>query len=75
MKELVPLKGIYYPDFIAANQADRADNVLPGEDKQEHLAHLRQDIRDFKRNNQLDKVWQRQKASHKAAAELLYLYM
>ncbi len=25
-----PLPSIYYPDFIAANQSDRADNLLPG---------------------------------------------
>lgn len=34
MKDVVPLPGIYYPDFIAANQSDRADNILPGSDKQ-----------------------------------------
>eukprot|EP00730_Choanoeca_flexa_P009629 TRINITY_DN1270_c0_g1_i1.p1 TRINITY_DN1270_c0_g1~~TRINITY_DN1270_c0_g1_i1.p1 ORF type:complete len:525 (+),score=167.27 TRINITY_DN1270_c0_g1_i1:174-1748(+) len=56
MRDLVPLKGIYYPDFIAANQADRADNILPGADKQQHLDQLRKDIRDFKQANQLDKV-------------------
>lgn len=28
MKEYKPLKSIYYPDFIAANQEDRADNLL-----------------------------------------------
>eukprot|EP00045_Choanoeca_perplexa_P016097 m.212746 g.212746 ORF g.212746 m.212746 type:complete len:524 (+) comp17168_c0_seq6:2236-3807(+) len=56
MKDMVPLKGIYYPDFIAANQADRADNVLPGTDKHAHLERLRQDIRAFKEVNQLDKV-------------------
>jgi len=55
MKEIKPLPSIYYPDFIAANQKDRADNVLPGT-KQEHLEKLRQDMRDFKKNNNLDKV-------------------
>jgi len=56
LKSMVPLPSIYYPDFIAANQKDRADNVLPGGNKKEHLEKLRQDIRDFKKNNQLDKV-------------------
>jgi len=53
---LVPLPGIYYPDFIAANQEERADNVLPGKDKQKHLQTIRGDIRRFKKANGLDKV-------------------
>eukprot|EP00051_Salpingoeca_urceolata_P026447 m.477346 g.477346 ORF g.477346 m.477346 type:complete len:544 (-) comp20810_c0_seq1:107-1738(-) len=56
MKDMVPLPGIYYPDFIAANQSDRADNVLEGSDKQAHLDKIRQDIREFKASNSLDKV-------------------
>jgi myo-inositol-1-phosphate synthase len=56
MEGLRPLPSIYYPDFIAANQEDRADNVLPGTDKQKHLEQVRQDIRDFKSANGLDKV-------------------
>eukprot|EP00744_Colponema_vietnamica_P000462 GILI01000838.1.p1 GENE.GILI01000838.1~~GILI01000838.1.p1 ORF type:complete len:519 (+),score=187.90 GILI01000838.1:114-1670(+) len=55
MKDLVPLPSIYFPDFIAANQADRADNVLQGT-KQELLEQVRKQIRDFKANNSLDKV-------------------
>lgn len=31
MAGMRPLPSIYYPDFIAANQSDRADNVIPGE--------------------------------------------
>jgi myo-inositol-1-phosphate synthase len=55
MKAYTPLASIYYPDFIAANQADRANNVLPGS-KKDHLEKVRQDIRDFKKNNDLEKV-------------------
>lgn len=44
MREFVPLPSIYYPDFIAANQGDRANNVLKGT-KQEHLEKIRSDIR------------------------------
>ena len=51
-----PLPSIYYPDFIAANQEARADNVVPGADKQAHLEHIRADIRRFKAQNQLDRV-------------------
>lgn len=55
METLKPLPSIYYPDFIAANQEDRADNVLKGT-KQQHLEKIRADIRDFKKANGLDKV-------------------
>ncbi|KZT72377.1 Myo-inositol-1-phosphate synthase [Daedalea quercina L-15889] len=51
-----PLPSIYYPDFIAANQEARADNVVPGKDKQAHLDHLRADIRRFKAEHGLDRV-------------------
>ncbi|TFK19106.1 inositol-3-phosphate synthase [Coprinopsis marcescibilis] len=51
-----PLPSIYYPDFIAANQEARADNVIPGQDKQAHLEHIRADIRKFKQDNELDRV-------------------
>lgn len=44
MKAITPLPSIYYPDFIAANQADRANNLIPGS-KKEQLEKLRQDIR------------------------------
>jgi len=56
MEDLRPLPSIYYPDFIAANQSDRADHVLPGQNKDKHLKQVRQDIRDFKAKNGLDKV-------------------
>ncbi|KAJ7158883.1 hypothetical protein C8R46DRAFT_1110657 [Mycena filopes] len=51
-----PLPSIYYPDFIAANQEARADNLIPGEDKQAHLEHIRADIRKFKKDNELDRA-------------------
>lgn len=51
-----PLPSVYYPDFIAANQADRADNVIPGKDKAAHVEVLRGHIRDFKAANGLDNV-------------------
>lgn len=56
MSSMKPLPSIYYPDFIAANQSDRADNVISGDDKKVHLERIRQDIREFKSNNQLDKI-------------------
>lgn len=69
MKDMVPLPSIYIPDFIAANQKDRANNVLevqsrtmahpadPSQGTKEVLIEkLRKDIRDFKEKNKLDKV-------------------
>jgi myo-inositol-1-phosphate synthase len=56
MKQLKPLPSIYYPDFIAANQEDRANNLIPKGTKQQDLEHIRKDIRDFKAKNKLDKV-------------------
>eukprot|EP00106_Octopus_bimaculoides_P008131 XP_014775573.1 PREDICTED: inositol-3-phosphate synthase 1-B-like [Octopus bimaculoides] len=50
-----PRPSVYMPDFIAANQAARANNVLSGT-KQEMLEQLRKDIRSFKENNAIDKV-------------------
>lgn len=44
MSKLKPLKSMYYPDFIAANQEDRADNLLTGS-KKDHLEQIRKDIR------------------------------
>ena len=55
MKEIKPLPSIYFPDFIAANQSARADNILTGT-KQEQMNQIRQDIKDFKQKNGLDKV-------------------
>jgi myo-inositol-1-phosphate synthase len=46
MAQMTPLKSIYYPDFIAANQEDRADHVLEGSKAcMAHVEHLRKDIR------------------------------
>lgn len=56
MKEIKPLKSLYYPDFIAANQEDRADNLLEGDDKWAHLEQIRKDIAVFKKENGLNSV-------------------
>jgi len=48
MAPLVPLPGAHDGNFIAANQGERADNVIAGT-KQEQLEKLREDIREFKR--------------------------
>lgn len=56
MQGIVPLPSVYSPDFIAANQADRADNLIPAKAKKDIVEHLRNDIRTFKEKNGLDKV-------------------
>ncbi|SPO06715.1 probable myo-inositol 1-phosphate synthase (MIPS) [Cephalotrichum gorgonifer] len=57
MASLVPLPSIYYPDFIAANQEDRADNLIPGSKAcNEHVEKIRKDIQEFKAANGLDRV-------------------
>ena len=46
MAEMKPLPSIYYPDFIAANQEDRADNILKGSKaSMDHVEKIRKDIR------------------------------
>ncbi|PNH58072.1 hypothetical protein VD0002_g9452 [Verticillium dahliae] len=72
MAQIVPLPSIYYPDFIAANQEDRADNVLPGTKAcNEHVEQIRKDIRDFKEKNGLDKVIVQWTANTERYAELI----
>ena len=46
MSQMKPLPSIYYPDFIAANQEERADNIIAGNKaSMAHVEHLRKDIR------------------------------
>lgn len=46
-EQLVPLTAAFDASFIAKNQTPRATNIITG-DKQEQLATLRRDIREFK---------------------------
>ena len=55
MEKITPLPSVYFSDFIAANQGERANNVLAGS-KQEQMEELRKNIREFKADNGLDKV-------------------
>jgi myo-inositol-1-phosphate synthase len=46
MAGMTPLPSIYYPDFIAANQEERADNLIPGAKASwEHVEQIRKDIK------------------------------
>jgi len=55
MQGMLPLPAIYREDFIAANQNERADNVILGTAEQQ-LATIRNDIKSFKASNGLDVV-------------------
>lgn len=55
MKDMVPMPSIYQEDFIAENQKTRADNVIEG-DKQHQLDQIRENIRSFKNQQNIDKV-------------------
>lgn len=55
LSKIVPRPSIYDRDFIAANQADRADNLIHGT-KYEQFMKIREDIRDFKNKTKVDKI-------------------
>ncbi|OBT82807.1 myo-inositol-1-phosphate synthase [Pseudogymnoascus sp. 03VT05] len=72
MAAMTPLPSIYYPDFIAANQEDRADNLIAGSKAcNEHVEKIRKDIADFKAANNLDKVIVMWTANTERFAELI----
>ena len=48
MRDMRPRKSIFDGAFIAANQEERADNVIEVKGKWEQVEHVRADIRDFK---------------------------
>jgi len=55
LQKIVPLPSFYDPDFIAANQCERANNLIKGT-KKDALDKIRDDIKKFKSSNQLDKI-------------------
>ena len=55
LESMVPLPAVFDLSFVAPNQKDRADNVIPGS-KWEQLETVRQQMRDFKEKNCLDKI-------------------
>ncbi|KAK8215299.1 Myo-inositol-1-phosphate synthase [Zalaria obscura] len=72
MAQMTPLPSIYYPDFIAANQEERADNTIPGSKaSMAHVEQIRKDIRDFKTSNGLDKVIVQWTANTERYADIL----
>ncbi|XP_047031947.1 inositol-3-phosphate synthase [Helicoverpa zea] len=55
MSVMKPRPAIYDPDFIAANQADRATNLIRGT-KYEQYLQVRADIKDCRDKHKLDKI-------------------
>lgn len=57
MKDMKPLPAIFDINFVAENQMERATNVLPDTmSKMEKMEKIRKDLRDFKKNNAVDKI-------------------
>lgn len=56
MKNIVPLPSLYVPDFVASDQAERANNVIKSETRQGALEQIQKDIQKFKTDNKLDQV-------------------
>ncbi|CAG4951443.1 unnamed protein product [Colias eurytheme] len=55
MSAMKPRPAIYDPDFIAANQADRATNLIRGTRYEQYL-QVRADIKDFRDKHKLDSI-------------------
>ncbi|XP_052872601.1 inositol-3-phosphate synthase [Anopheles cruzii] len=55
LSQLRPRPSIYDPDFIAANQAERADNTIGGT-RYEQYQQIVRDIRDFRQQTGVEKV-------------------
>uniref|UniRef100_A0A1B6FSN0 Inositol-3-phosphate synthase n=1 Tax=Cuerna arida TaxID=1464854 RepID=A0A1B6FSN0_9HEMI len=55
MKKFRPRPSIFDPRFVAANQTDRADNLISG-NKWHQMETVRKDIREMKAHNHLDEV-------------------
>ncbi|CAH1973687.1 unnamed protein product [Acanthoscelides obtectus] len=55
MRNMKPRPSMYFPDYIAANQKSRADNVLVGS-KLEQVEKIKMDIEQFKKQSNVDTV-------------------
>ena len=55
LRDIKPLPAIFDQNFVAANQASRADNCLSGS-RAAQVAQVREDIRSFKAANGVDQV-------------------
>ena len=51
LRQIVPMKAAFNPDYIAANQSDRVDNALAGTNE-EVITQIREDIKNCKERNE-----------------------
>lgn len=56
MTQIKPKPSIFIPEFLEADQSERADNVIKTDKKSEALDLIRTDIRHFKKCKKLDQV-------------------
>ena len=56
LKSIKPLKSVYYEDFVAKNQKERANNIIESKSKLYNLKQIKSDIISFKIKHNLDKV-------------------
>ncbi len=56
LQSIKPLPSVYYPNFIANNQKDRATNILKNSSKWKDLLQIIKHIEDFKSKNHVSKV-------------------
>ena len=56
LSQIRPLPSIYAPDFVATNQGQRANNVIPQGGLLSQLKQLKSDIETFREENGVDKV-------------------
>ena len=56
LKNIVPLKSVYYENFIATNQRSRVNNIKKYYNKNEDILNIQKDIQNFKKENDLNQV-------------------
>lgn len=56
MKKMKPRPAVFDPDFVAANQAERADHLVKESRKADQIERIRADIRDFRKKQNLDNM-------------------
>jgi len=55
LSAIKPMSAVFNLEFVASNQEDRADNLKKGTNR-EQINQLREDIKNFKTKNNLDKI-------------------
>jgi len=60
LEMIEPMKSVYYENFIAKNQSERAKNIMKNNNKWDDVLNIVTDINNFKKLNNIDKtiiVW------------------